>query len=446
MAQSKGPERPRSRLMSSQPPAMELLVGPEAYGDTIRRVAPAWALVAMTGSLVALLLGSSSTPGFHRTEAVIVVAGTMVGWAIPGFLWLGLRRPARIDIWAGVFACVSAVLASVVFSTAGPLHQETAVFVPSIAAAAFLFTSRPVAIVTATVAFGGYAVVVLTGTGYSDPATRILVVLSFMVPTAALMDWTVRNLERLSAQERAAARQVADLAEQLKDVNRDLEERVSEQVSEIETLGRLRRFLSPQIADAVVAAGNDELLKPHRRRVSVLFCDLRGFTLFVGTAEPEEVVEALDEYFNAVGTVLRKHNATIGVFAGDGIMAYLNDPVPCDDPAGTAVTMALELRRALSPQTETWSARGHDLGFGIGVAFGYATLATIGFEGRYDYTPLGSVVNLASRLCAEAATGEVLIDARTAETVRQRFDVEARQVNLKGFPEPVRAFRLSGES
>ncbi|MBV8296166.1 MAG: adenylate/guanylate cyclase domain-containing protein [Acidimicrobiia bacterium] len=172
--------------------------------------------------------------------------------------------------------------------------------------------------------------------------------------------------------------------------------------------------------------------------------DLRGFTTFTGGAEAEEVVEALDAYYKVVGDVLRRHNATVGTFAGDGIMAYLNDPVPCDDPAGTAVQMAIELRGPMAAFIDTWRRRGYDLGYGVGIAYGYATLGTIGFEGRNDYTALGSVVNLAARLCGEAASGQVLVDGRTADALGHRFETMSREVTLKGFASPVAAFEVAG--
>lgn len=214
-------------------------------------------------------------------------------------------------------------------------------------------------------------------------------------------------------------------------------------VEETARLSKLRRFLPPQITDAVLSARGEELLRPHRRQIAVLFCDLRGYTKFSGLSEPEDVVELLGEYYDVVGALLRKSEATIGNFGGDGIMAYFNDPVPCPDPAGDAVKAALSLREPIGRLIEQWSQRGCDIGYGIGIAFGYATLGVLGFEGRHDYTAVGSVVNLAARLSDEAGPGEVLLDNRTYDSVRDTVEADRVTLELKGFPEPLTAYRVS---
>jgi adenylate cyclase len=219
--------------------------------------------------------------------------------------------------------------------------------------------------------------------------------------------------------------------------------RVAEQVDEIDRLGKLRRFLSPQVADTVLSSGGDAMLATHRRQIAVIFLDLRGFTSFSAVAEPEDVVEVLTEFYAAVGEVVKRLDATVGGFAGDGMMAYFNDPVPCDDPAGRALDMALSLRHPLGLLKDRWRGRGFDIGFGAGIAYGYATLGTIGFEERTDYTPIGSVVNLASRLCDEAGDGEVLLDNRAHTAVHGRIDAAPVELNLKGFGAPVHAHRVS---
>lgn len=223
-----------------------------------------------------------------------------------------------------------------------------------------------------------------------------------------------------------------------------LEERVNAQVTEIERLGRLRRFLSPQVADAVLSGRSHEATQPHRRRIAVLFCDLRGFTAFTNTAEPEEVIGVLDEYYRAVGGLLHEHGATIGEYAGDGIMGYLGDPVPRDDSALAAVTMTREIVALMSQVTAEWQRRGYDLDYGIGIAYGYATLGIVGFDGRYDYTPIGGVVNLASRLCAKAGPSKVLIDHATyAETSDVFPSDRVADIELKGYGAPQRAYTLA---
>ena len=225
--------------------------------------------------------------------------------------------------------------------------------------------------------------------------------------------------------------------------NQELEARVTEQVEEIDRLGQLRRFLSPQVADAVLSAGGEDLLATHRRQIAVIFIDLRGFTGFSAVAEPEDVVEVLTEFYEAVGVIVKRLGATVGGFAGDGVMAYFNDPFPCEDPAGHALEMATALREPMARLGERWRQRGFVIGYGAGIAYGYATLGTIGFEERTDYTPIGSVVNLAARLCDEAPPGEVLLDGRAHEAVRDKVNTEPLALELKGFNGPVTAFRLT---
>lgn len=227
-----------------------------------------------------------------------------------------------------------------------------------------------------------------------------------------------------------AGRAAEDARSALATVNAELEQRVATQVAEIERGRALRRFLSPEVADAVL--GDDALLAPHRREVAVFFSDLRGFTAFTSRAEPEDVVRVVGEYYEAIGEILRRHGATIGGYAGDGIMAYVGDPLPVADPAGVALRMATEARDVGRVLSARWRDRGDDLGVGIGVALGHATLGVVGGADRRDYTALGSVVNLAARLCGEAADGEVLVDQRAAAG----REVPLRgHVALKGFGE-----------
>lgn len=213
-------------------------------------------------------------------------------------------------------------------------------------------------------------------------------------------------------------------------------------VDESAQLGVLRRFLAPQVADALLTSGSETILEPHRRQIAVIFCDLRGFTRFAASNDPEDVVQVLDEYYRAAGERLREATATVGAFAGDGLMAYFNDPVPCDDPAGRALQVAREIQADLQHLAATWERRGFALGHGVGVAFGYATLGIIGFEGRSDYTPLGPVVNLASRLSDVAGHGEILVDVRAYEAAANRCSAEERCLDLEGFSEPVRVFAV----
>ncbi len=237
--------------------------------------------------------------------------------------------------------------------------------------------------------------------------------------------------------------QVKAQATQIAEWNRTLEQRVQEQVGQIDRLGRLKRFFSPQLAEAIVAGGED-MLKPHRREISVVFIDLRGFTAFTDQAEPEEVMEMLHAFHAAMGRIVLEHGGTLERFAGDSIMVFFNDPVPIDQPAEAAVRMALAMQQAFPALGEEWRKRGFELGLGCGVAQGYATLGQIGFEGRWDYAAIGSVTNLAARLCAEAAAGQVLVDRKIMAKVEALVDAASiGRMALKGFTQPVPAFALT---
>jgi class 3 adenylate cyclase len=214
-------------------------------------------------------------------------------------------------------------------------------------------------------------------------------------------------MKELTDQVRA---QAADLAAW----NRTLEERAERQLTQIERMDRMKRFLPPQVAELILSSGDDSVLDSHRRDVTVVFCDLRGFTAFSETSAPEEVMDTLREYHETVGAIIHKFSGTIEHFAGDGLMALLNDPVPCPDSCIQAVRMAAEMRAAVAELTAKWRNYGFELGFGIGIAHGYATLGRIGFEDRHEYAAIGVVPNLAARLCGEAKDGQILIDNKRA--------------------------------
>src|SRR6185295_19083364 len=196
---------------------------------------------------------------------------------------------------------------------------------------------------------------------------------------------------------------------------------------------RLRRFLSPQVAELIVSTAGEKILESHRREITVVFCDLRGFTSFAETAEPEEVVGVLREYHRALGELIHKYEATLERFAGDGLMVWFNDPLPCPDPSLRAVRMAIEMRNNVVGLATKWHKHGHELGFGVGIAQGYATLGRIGFEGRFDYPAIGTVVNLAARLCSEAGDGKILIDRKVHAAIEMLAITEpAGELLLKG--------------
>lgn len=229
------------------------------------------------------------------------------------------------------------------------------------------------------------------------------------------------------------------------ELNRTLEARVRTQVDQIERLGKLRRFLSPQLADLVVASGGDAFLRSHRREIACVFCDLRGFTAFTETAEPEEVTEVLGAYHDEMGALIREYGATVDHFAGDGLLVFFNDPVACDDPARRAIRMAVAMQARMSDLKAVWKRRGHSLGFGVGVTLGYATLGQVGFEGRYDYSANGATVNLSARLCAEAADGQIIATQRVVAALDDAVAAEPLgEMTLKGFHRPVAAFNVTG--
>jgi class 3 adenylate cyclase/putative methionine-R-sulfoxide reductase with GAF domain len=231
--------------------------------------------------------------------------------------------------------------------------------------------------------------------------------------------------------------------DEVEKLNQQLEQRVADQVGEIERMSRLRRFLPPQVADLIVASGSEKQLESHRREITALFCDLRGFTGFTESADAEDVMALLRDYHAAIGEIIIKYNGTLERYAGDGVMVVFNDPVPVENPALQAVLMALEVRDAIGALTATWSRLGHEIGFGIGIAHGFATLGTIGFEGRFDYAAIGTVSNVASRLCDEAKPGQILISPRVLMKVENAVQVEpVGEFELKGIRRPLAAYNV----
>jgi GAF domain-containing protein len=238
-------------------------------------------------------------------------------------------------------------------------------------------------------------------------------------------------------------KELRERTEDVEKLNQQLERRVSDQVGEIERMGRLRRFLPPQVADLIVASGAEKQLESHRREITALFCDLRGFTGFTESADAEDVMALLRDYHATIGEIIIKYSGTLERYAGDGVMVVFNDPVPVDNPALRAVQMALETREAMGALTEKWRQLGHDLGFGIGIAHGFATLGTIGFEGRFDYAAIGTVSNVASRLCDEAKPGQILISPRVFMAVKDAVTVEpVGEFTLKGIRRPLAAYNV----
>jgi class 3 adenylate cyclase len=246
----------------------------------------------------------------------------------------------------------------------------------------------------------------------------------------------------LVARVRAMLR-IKALHDQVQDLNAGLAEKVKAQVEEIGRMGRLRRFLAPQLAQAIVNAGDDKVLDNHRREIVAIFCDLRGFTSFSETAEPEDIMAVLKEYHGSIGPLIRKYEGTLDRFTGDGMLIFFNDPLPCEDAPQRAARLALEMRDAVAGLTPKWARRGYRLGFGVGMAQGYATLGRIGFEDRMDYTAIGAVVNLAARLCNDAADGQVLVSGRLAAAIEDLVQIEdLGERELKGVTRPTAVANL----
>jgi adenylate cyclase len=251
----------------------------------------------------------------------------------------------------------------------------------------------------------------------------------------------VASLAKVKRYQDTIQRQSAELAAW----NHQLEQRVAAQVEELQKASRLRRFLAPQVAELILESRDESLLDSHRREIVVVFCDLRGFTPFAESSEPEEVIEVLTQYHAALGELVFRFEGTLEHFTGDGLMVFFNDPMPCDDAPLRAMRMAVAMRGTIRDLAESWARRGHQLGFGIGVAQGFATLGRIGFEGRLDYAAIGSVTNLAARLCAEAKPWQILVTHRvfcSADGIAVGNDVG--DLTLRGFSRPVHAYDVTG--
>ena len=249
----------------------------------------------------------------------------------------------------------------------------------------------------------------------------------------------IRSLLRIKRYHDTIKEQAAELLE----LNRTLEERVRTQLEELERLQRLRRFLSPQLADALVSSGDDSILRSHRREVAMFFADLRGWTSFVDAVEPEELMRVLGEFHGTIGGLVRRFDATVGFIEGDGVQLFFNDPIEVPDAALRAVRLGCALREEMAELMPTWRKHGYDLDFGAGIALGYATCGEVGFEGRSDYAAIGSVTNLASRLGDEATAGQVLITQRLHAEVEEDVEVDPiGELTLKGFRAPIPAFNV----
>lgn len=424
----------------AEPSALEVLEGAEGF---LARIIPSFARFALLAAVVGpatVMLSEGSGSNASAPELLVFAVFAVIGT-------LALRRVVRFARWfiygAGL---VMAVFVGLWVGSYDGTAVVIAVVVPTCSAMAAVWYARVWSRLLVTVGAVTYLVTLIVR-DVDDVASRWLAPVATAYFLVLELAWVLRGVQDLAEEERAASDEAARLAiaehearEELAELNRTLEDRVQQQVREIEGLGRLRRFVPHQVADAALAGS----LSAHRRQIAVVFCDLRGFSAFSNTSEPEEILEVLEAYYAVVGVALREYEATAGPFQGDGIIAYFNDPVPCDDPAGKAVAMALSLQEPLDGLCLRWARRGFDLGHAMGIAYGYATLGTVGFEGRTDYTPLGAVVNMALRLRDEADWGEILIDGRTHHAVEGRVLADPCLLELKGFDGQVQAYRLRG--
>ena len=425
-------------VSADRPSAVQLLLGHEQAVSVFRRVSGWWGTVVGTMAVI-LSLGLMAHP----------VDGARPGWALfigivamslgLGFLMVGDRADEPALNALSLIALVGMIGEVALL---GPRLEMTLV-VPALAGVqSLLYLRRRLVVLGHGVLWVTYGGMVATEEGYPAPWLRLFVFACVLTATSGVLGWIIGLMEALAKNERTVREQLAQAHSDLAAANERLEERVGQQGEEIGSLSRLRQFLSPQVAEAVLQEGI-EALAPHRCRIAVIFCDLRGFTTFSTSAEPEEVMEVLDRYYVTVGRQLHEGGATVGSFAGDGIMAYFGDPVPCEDAAGTAVRMAVELGAQMSTVVAGWRRRGFDLGCGMGIAFGYATIGPVGFDERTDYTALGPTVNLASRLCNMASDGEILIDGRAHEAVEGRVVSDERVVEVRGFRLPIHAYNVT---
>jgi class 3 adenylate cyclase len=300
----------------------------------------------------------------------------------------------------------------------------------------FYLLVRPLALLLLAETAAAVVVLFAVSDGIVGPVVQAAVFVAVFGAVGFLLGRLVAEAHTSAERETAARAALAQL-------NDSLASQVAEQVGQLERLGQMRRFLPAQVADAIMTSGRESVLEPHRREIAVLFADLRGFTRFSGEVEPEEVLNVLGDYHRAFGREVSAFGATVGPFSGDGVMAYLNDPYPCDEPAIRIVELGLAFVAALRPLQRAWAREGYDLGCGVGIAMGHATLGVIGVEGRHDYTALGTAVNLAARLSDAAEAGQILIDRRVHNQIDDAF--VTRQLPdrpLKGFAGAVPSFEV----
>jgi class 3 adenylate cyclase len=356
---------------------------------------------------------------------------------------LGKLEPGEIDTLATRARVESYRAGQEIFAKGSPGDTMIVVLQGSVKILSLSPTGKEV-VVHAGAVLGELAVI--TGEGRSASAAAMTDCELLIIDRRDVLPMFERHFEICIMLMQILCRRLRETGEQVEDVlfrSRGLEARVAEQVEELGRIGRLKRFLPPQLAELIVSQGDEKILESHRREIVVVFCDLRGYTAFTETAEPEDQFEFLRQYHGALGPLITEFEGTLDHFSGDGIMVFFNDPVPCPDPAERAVKMAMAMREAAAKLIAAWRRHGCELGFGAGIAQGYATLGQIGFSERSGYTAIGTVCNLAARLCAEAKDGQILVSSRIAGAVEAVVKLEdLGNLELKGLRRPVAAFNV----
>jgi len=356
---------------------------------------------------------------------------------------------AYLGAGASILVCYGKVLILASFATIGfpgvdfnPHLQALLMWLLGLVALVGLFRDRRFHHRRYPLVLGAIGVFIIIATLYTHYDPRIEISGYILLVVAALLNQNARLIQ-LNHEVEKQSRMVASQARELAALNSSLEQRVNDQVEEIEKLARLKRFLAPEVAEVVLAENKESMLESHRSYIVTLFCDIRGFTGFSEKMEPEEVMEVLRSYHQNMGKLVADYGGTIDHRAGDGLMVFFNDPLPCDCPELIAVELAFAMRDFFAESNVAWQKQDYQLGFGVGIASGYATLGIVGYEDRYDYTANGNAVNLASRLCDAASDGEILISKKTYLAVQDEVEVsETRELELKGVGQPVVVYSL----
>lgn len=408
---------------------------PKRFEEVVRVGGYLFVAIGILGTLVTIL------PNDHLFRNADLLAALALAATIGGLAILALSSFVRpLHLYAVYFIAIGMISAATYAAGSRWMGYTSMIYLWQASLGFSALRARwlvPPLVATAAC----LAVVLGTSEPFIVASNAWLFTMVTILVTGIFFNLLIKDVHVSAVAERTARTEAEIAKRELSEINEDLEQRVQSKVAEVERLGDLRRLVSSHIADALL--GSERALDPHRREIAVFFIDLRNFTSFATDSDPEEVIQVLNEFYGTLGRALKEADATVGSFQADGVMAYFNDPVPVADPALKAVDMALELQAPLNSLVEGWQRRGFDLHFGIGIALGYATMGMVGFEGRQDYTAIGTVVNLASRLCDQAAGGEILIDRKVRlQLPSDRHTEDLGPLQLKGFRDPVPVFRL----